>query len=238
MNSEIRKLKECLEKSHYTVAITGAGISFSIGVINMKKRTNTLKLLPVAAKDAAKKHPERYYKRLDEAFLHPMFHNSPSVTHKALKDLETKGMLQGIITTNIDCMHTIAGSENVAEIQGSLGKNRCTGCGREYNDYHIWNQGKMPRCENCGSPIEAFPFYSRASLEDEGLRLARTWIAQAELILIVGSNGPYGNAYFSRRKPDSEIAQINPGKTGFDDMVDYDIKRDADAVFGELMQAI
>ncbi|MCD7743810.1 MAG: hypothetical protein LUI13_00710 [Lachnospiraceae bacterium] len=49
-----------------------------------------------------------------------MFANEPSYAHKALRSLEINGLLQGIITTNVDCMHTIAGLENVAEIQGSL----------------------------------------------------------------------------------------------------------------------
>ncbi|MBQ6274378.1 MAG: hypothetical protein IJK63_09170, partial [Oscillospiraceae bacterium] len=44
-------------------------------------------------------------------------------THRKLAQLESVGKLQGIITTNIDCLHSIAGSENVAEIQGSFAKN-------------------------------------------------------------------------------------------------------------------
>ncbi|MCD8378943.1 MAG: hypothetical protein LUC95_01150 [Lachnospiraceae bacterium] len=51
--------------------------------------------------------------------IETMFSCQPSFAHYALEDLEKEGKLTGIVTTNVDCMHTIAGSENVAEIQGS-----------------------------------------------------------------------------------------------------------------------
>ncbi|MCD8222156.1 MAG: hypothetical protein LUD07_08245 [Clostridiales bacterium] len=45
--------------------------------------------------------------------------------------------------------------ENVAEIQGSLQINRCTKCGKHFDDYHyhIWNLETVPRCDECGDVI-------------------------------------------------------------------------------------
>ncbi len=82
-----------------------------------------------------------------------MFHYHPSYAHYALRDLEEQGKLIGIITTNVDCMHTIAGSKNVAEIQGSLQINYCSGCGQYYEGYEIWNGDELPTCEVCGKAI-------------------------------------------------------------------------------------
>ena len=60
---------------------------------------------------------------LRKAFLNAMFENGPSIAHRKLEEYERRGLLQGVITTNIDCLHTLAGSRNVAEIQGSFGFN-------------------------------------------------------------------------------------------------------------------
>jgi len=73
-----------------------------------------------------------------------MFAHEPSYAHKALRSLEIDGLLQGIITTNVDCMHTIAGSENVAEIQGSLQINRCTKQGEPRHSKLRWSAMAWP----------------------------------------------------------------------------------------------
>ncbi|MCD8197353.1 MAG: hypothetical protein LUE24_09380 [Lachnospiraceae bacterium] len=58
-----------------------------------------------------------------------------------------RAMIQNSPMLNVDCMHTIAGSQNVAEIQGSLQVNCCEKCGRYYDTYEIWRQKELPLCE-------------------------------------------------------------------------------------------
>ncbi|MCC8121228.1 MAG: hypothetical protein LIO42_04455, partial [Oscillospiraceae bacterium] len=155
----------------------------------------------------------------------------PSYAHQALRRLEIDRLLQRIITTNLYCMHTIAGSENVAEIQGSLQINRCTKCGKHFDDYHIWSHGIVPKCDECGDVIWTFPFYSNVGLHEENLEKARSWIAKADLVLVIGANGSYGNAYFGYRKHGAKIIQINPGKTNFDSYASINIRAGADEIF-------
>ncbi|MCD8212425.1 MAG: NAD-dependent deacetylase, partial [Oscillospiraceae bacterium] len=230
------ELKELLENSRNTVAVTGAGISFSAGGLNFD-HSDTQGLMALGSEDMLRNEPEQYYKLLDQAFLHSMFVCGPSEAHKALARLEEEGKLSGIITTNIDCLHTIAGSKNVAEIQGSFQVNKCMDCGLHYDDYEIWNHGKVPECTECGGPIWLFPFYSHIGLDHEEVRHARKMIARADLILLIGTNGPYGNAYWSHRNRRAKVVQINPGATGFDSMADLNIRRDADSVFEEMFGA-
>lgn len=236
MEKKIAKLRDYLEKSRCTVAITGAGISFSAGGLNFE-HSNLEELMPLASEAVLKENPKQYYELLDRAFLHSMFQIGPSTAHKALADLEKKGKLQGIITTNVDCMHTIAGTQQVAEIQGSFGINKCVSCGRHYDDYRIWSHGAVPRCQDCGGVIWTFPFYSRIGLHDAEVRKARTWISQAELVLIIGANGSYGGAYWGSVNRNAKIVQINPGETQFDEIAELSVNKDADSVFRELMKA-
>jgi len=237
MDSQVMKLKEYVEGSRYTVAITGAGISFSAGGLNFEQ-ANLQELMPLASEDTLKGEPDKYYRILDKAFLHSMFQVGPSPAHRALTALEERGKLQGIITTNIDCIHTMAGTRHVAEIQGSRGVNKCMGCGRHYDDYSIWNHGQVPRCGDCGEVIWTFPFYSHIGLNDGEVAKARRWISKAELVLVIGANGSYGAAYWSYMNRRAKIVQINPGETQFDGIAALSIKRDADSVLGELIEAI
>ncbi len=231
MDEKILKLYQALEESNYTVAITGAGISIAAGGVTMNGMMRDFRGSGMRSGD-----PDQMYEAFDRAFFGSMFHHGPTFAHKALARLEEMGKLQGIITTNGDCLHTMAGSKNVAEIQGSYQVNVCTGCGEYTYDYNIWNQGHMPTCEKCGGLILPYAQYSHIGLYDPDLKKAQEWISKAELVLIIGATGCYANAYLGYMRRDAKIIQINPGRTYFDSEADLNIKEDAETVFEELMK--
>ena len=197
MDRDIIYLQKLLDSSRYTVAVTGAGISVSAG-IKAFSGMDFPTVMQMASVTVLKNMPEHYYKMAWKAFLGPMFENGPTAAHQKLAELERKGRLQGIITTNIDCLHLLAGSENVAEIQGSFAVNKCLKCGKQVLDVGIWNRGKCPRCKCCGSVMGAFPIYQHIGLLDSEVRKARRWVSQAELVLIIGTEGSYVGVYYSQ----------------------------------------
>ncbi|MCD8190904.1 MAG: hypothetical protein LUD78_11955 [Clostridiales bacterium] len=221
---KIQQLADYIDRSHSIVATTGAGISVGGGGVTYgqmrfshrggRRGTNAGSFLPT--------------------YLETMFSYQPSFAHYALANLEAEGKLTGIITTNVDCMHTIAGSKNVAEIQGSLQVNCCAKCGRHYDGYEIWKQDELPRCEACGGEILPWPLYSHIGLWDADVRKAREWISKADLILVIGTRGNYGDVYWSNRRRDAAIVQINPGHTGFDSVANLNIREPCDDVFQKL----
>ncbi|MCD8216038.1 MAG: hypothetical protein LUC97_10430 [Clostridiales bacterium] len=219
---QIQQLSDYIDSSSCIVAATGAGISVAGG-------GKTYGQLRISRRGSG-----------ENSFLHSwvdsMFHYHPSCSHYALRDLEAEGKLLGIITTNVDCMHTIAGSKNVAEIQGSLQVNFCSGCGRHYDGYEIWNQDELPVCEKCGGQILPWPIYSHVGLWDEDVRKAQKWISQADLILVIGTHGYFGGVYWDCRRRDAVIVQINPGHTGFDRIADLNIRENCDDVFKKLKE--
>lgn len=229
MNEKIALLQRMIDTSQYTIAITGAGISVASG-IKAFAGMNFPVVMQMTSVTVLKSTPEHYYKMARKAFLGPMFENGPTVAHQKLAQLEQQGKLQGIITTNIDCLHTLAGSENVAEIQGSFSVNKCLKCGQHYDDVQIWNHGKCPRCESCGGVVGAFPVYEHIGLLDSEVRKARSWVAQAELILIIGAEGSYGGVYYPYISPNAKIVQINPKSTQFDNESELNIHEQADTV--------
>ncbi|MCD7836040.1 MAG: hypothetical protein LUG83_05240 [Lachnospiraceae bacterium] len=226
----IRQLSDYIDASNHIVATTGAGISVAGGGVTYGQM-----LFSTRGAGRVRKLGDDYSSFLP-TYLDTMFSYKPGYSHYALRDLESEGRLLGIITTNVDCMHTIAGSKNVAEIQGSLQVNCCSECGRHYDGYEIWNQEKLPRCESCGGEILPWPLYSHIGLWDEDVRKAREWISSADLILVIGTRGNYGDVYWEYRKKNAVIVQINPGHTGFDRVADLNIREECDGVFKKLKE--
>ncbi len=229
-DNQVLELYNALEESNYTVAITGAGISLSAGGVTFAG------MMPSMGGALLSRNPDKMYKAMYKTFLKPAFEHGPTEAHKALAKLEEMGKLQGIITTNEDCIHTIAGSKHVAELEGSYQVNTCEKCGYQIFDYEIWNQGHMPKCPKCGGNMLSYDMYSHAGLWEPAVMDAQEWIRQADLILIIGTNGYYGSVYWDYRKRSAKIIQINPKKTDFDSAADLNIHRDADSVFAELMK--
>jgi NAD-dependent deacetylase len=232
MDKQISILQEDIDTSNYTIVITGAGISMSVGIKDME-HMNVFQVMQTSLERLVRIRPEHSYKLLEKSFLKTMFDTGPSITHKKIADLEKRGLVQGVITTNIDHLHTLAGSQNVAEIQGSYGINRCVSCRQQYNDVQIWNQGKAPRCQKCNGVILSFPVYSHIGVLDEDYQKAGKWVSQAELVIIAGAKGMYGG-YLSRINPRAKVVQINPKETQFDKIARLNIRKEADEVFGLL----
>lgn len=229
MDEVIMLLWQYINSSRYTIAITGAGISMSAGIMDFQ-HMDVPTVIKMSSSAFLKSCPNQYYKAAQKTFLNAMFTSGPTIAHKKLAEFEQQGLLQGIITTNIDCLHTLAGSKNVAEIQGSFGINKCLKCGKIYNNVLIWNKGKAPRCESCGGIIAPFPVYQHIGLSDSEVRKAQDWAKNAELIIVIGARGSYSGVYYPHIR-NAKIIQINPKSTRFDEIALLNINEDADDVF-------
>ncbi len=229
---KIEKFCEAIVQSEYTVTITGAGISVAAGGVTYAG---------MATRGGINLHsndPNEMYRSMYKIFMGPAFEHGPTVAHKALARLEELGKMQGIITTNEDCIHTMAGSKNVAEIQGSFQINTCSRCDKRTYGYEIWNHGHMPTCPHCGGILLPYNIYSHIGILEEDAEKARDWISKAHLILVIGTSGYYGSVYWDWRRHDATIIQINPKHTHFDPIADFSIHEDADPVFEEAMPRI
>ena len=229
MNNQIEEIKNLINESKYTVVITGAGVSMSSGIGDVE-HWHLPTVLQMSSEIILKTAPKRYYKAVWKTFLEPIFNNGASITHKKLAELEKENKIQEIITTNIDHLHSLAGSKNVAEIQGSFAINKCLKCGKKYNDINIWNDGKVPICD-CGGKICAFPIYAHVGQLKEEAEKARRWVKQAELIIVIGANGSYYWSYGNYIRTNTKIVQINPKRTFFDGKSILNIRMKSDEVF-------
>ncbi|MDJ0348203.1 Sir2 family NAD-dependent protein deacetylase [Cryobacterium sp. PH29-G1] len=62
-----------------------------------------------------------------------VFRNAePNLGHRSLTQLENAGAIAGVITQNVDGLHTRAGSRHVVELHGSLDRVICLTCGQAF----------------------------------------------------------------------------------------------------------
>ena len=57
----------------------------------------------------------------------------PNAAHHGLSRLEAAGRLQQLVTQNVDGLHQRAGSIDVIELHGNLGRVRCLDCGADHS---------------------------------------------------------------------------------------------------------
>jgi NAD-dependent SIR2 family protein deacetylase len=71
---------------------------------------------------------QRYWARNHVGWRH-MDDTLPNAGHRALAALERSGVVSGVITQNVDLLHTKAGSRNVINLHGTYAEVICLRCG-------------------------------------------------------------------------------------------------------------
>jgi NAD-dependent SIR2 family protein deacetylase len=56
----------------------------------------------------------------------------PNLGHHSLVRLEARGVISGVITQNVDGLHTRAGSRHVVDLHGSMDRVVCLSCGQAF----------------------------------------------------------------------------------------------------------
>lgn len=110
----------------------------------------------------------------------------PNVTHKYLTMLEKEGKLKAIITQNIDGLHQKAGSKNVLEIHGTIHKNHCLECGKEYDANYVFNSKGIPKCK-CGGVIKP-DVVLYGEMLPECFNTALEYISKCDTLIVAGTS--------------------------------------------------
>jgi NAD-dependent SIR2 family protein deacetylase len=127
-SSESPDLAALLAGRRFAV-LTGAGISTDSGIPDYRgpdsPPSNPMTIRQFTSDPVFR---QRYWARNHVGWRH-MDDTLPNAGHRALAALEHAGMLTGLITQNVDLLHTKAGSTNVVNLHGTYARVICLGCG-------------------------------------------------------------------------------------------------------------
>jgi NAD-dependent deacetylase len=192
--SPAEKLAELIRESSCTVALTGAGISVPSGIPDFRSPGTGLweKVDPmeVAHIDAFRRDPARFW-----GFYRPRFQTLgdklPNPAHEALAELERRGLLEGVITQNIDMLHVKAGSERVVEVHGSIRTASCFDCGETYGIDRVeglFDERGAAVCTECQGNVKPDVVLFGEMLPAAAMAEAEELASRAELMVCVGSS--------------------------------------------------
>jgi NAD-dependent deacetylase len=188
-------LAELVREAGSMVALTGAGISVPSGIPDFRSPGTGLweKVDPmeVAHIDVFRRAPARFWRFYGERFA-TLGSKRPNAAHHALVTLERAGLLNAVITQNIDLLHARAGTRELIEVHGSIASCSCLACGgrHEVDDVRrrlARDRGGVPRCD-CGAPLKPDVVLFGEFLPVEALERASELAAEADLMLCIGSS--------------------------------------------------
>jgi NAD-dependent deacetylase len=195
MVSELyERARKLVKKSRRAVALTGAGHSTPSGIPDFRSPGTGLwsKVDPmqVASIQAFIQAPHRFYEWYIETAV-GMTQAEPNPAHFALAQMEERGVLQTVVTQNIDGLHQRAGSQRVLELHGSNETASCLDCGEVVDGKALLQRyaadRQVPHCE-CGGLMKPDVVLFGEMLPADVLRRAQIEIAQCDLLIIAGSS--------------------------------------------------
>jgi NAD-dependent deacetylase len=231
------RLIELIAEARSVVALTGAGISVPSGIPDFRTpRTGlwaNVDPMEVAHIDAFREDPVRFWRFYGERFA-TLDEKQPNGAHQALVALEAAGLLDGVITQNIDMLHRKAGTVELVEMHGSIETCSCEVCpgGVELEEVRARLARELdgvPRCEGCGGPLKPNVVLFGEMLSEPALRRAAELCEGAEVLLCIGSSlevHPVAGLPLLTRRCGGSLAIITQGTTPLDELAEVRLSGD------------
>ena len=235
---KISELQKMIDEVNSIVVFTGAGVSTDSGLKDFRGKDGLYKkksLYPaeyMLSSACFYEHPKEFYEYYKENFN--CLSNMPNITHKYFKTLEDKYKLKAIITQNIDGLHTKAGNKNIYEVHGTIYKNHCLKCGKEYDADFVFNSKDVPTC-SCGGIIKPDVTLYGEALPEEAYLNGLLAISKADMLIVCGSSlTVYPASGMVDNFNGKYLVIINGSKTPFDYKANLVINDRLSNVFSKL----
>lgn len=178
-----------LHAAQKAVALSGAGISVGSGIPDFRSPGGLWTIFSpeeYATIEVFHRQPAKAWE-LFRALGQVLLGKQPNAAHRALAELEQRGLLQGIVTQNIDNLHQQAGSSRVFEIHGDHQHLHCLHCGDmiPVTPEH-YQTVTVPHCAHCGFPLKPNVVLFGEAVRD--LDAIHALIADCDLLLVIGTS--------------------------------------------------
>jgi NAD-dependent deacetylase len=221
------RLAELLSSAGRVVALTGAGISVPSGIPDFRSpRTGlwaNVDPMEVAHISVFRRDPERFWRFYGDRFA-MLRDKRPNGAHAALVELERLGVLEAVVTQNIDGLHREAGTRDLIEVHGTIGTSSCLACGASFPVEVVRERltaaaDGVPRCD-CGAPLKPDVVLFGELLPEQALARASALAAEADVLLCVGSSlevFPVAQLPDITLASGGAVALVTMGATPYDD---------------------
>jgi len=248
LQSLINQAITLFQQADHVTALTGAGISTASGIPDFRSPVSgiweNVDPAEVASIVAFRANPQAFYD-----WLHPLAELTvrafPNAAHLALAKLEQNGRLDGIITQNIDMLHTKAGSKIIYEIHGHMREATCMSCLSAYSGETILPEylatRQVPTCDYCGGVLKPNVILFGEVLPLSILKQAQNQAMNCDLMLVAGSSlevSPAGEFPWLAKRYGAKLIFVNFYETHLDSIADVVIHADVVDVLPQIANAL
>jgi NAD-dependent protein deacetylase/lipoamidase len=224
------------------VVLTGAGISTESGIPDFRSPSGiwaTYDPMEYATIAAFRRDPVKVWEFYALRF-ELLMTAEPNAGHLALADLERRGLVDAVVTQNIDGLHQRAGSQAVVEVHGSIRSASCLDCGERVlleGVIAALRDAPAPLCPRCGAVLKPDVVMFGELLPEAAIDGAVELAGKAGLLLVIGSSlevHPVAGLPAETLSAGGALAIVNRGSTPFDHLASIRI----DGAAGETLAAL
>jgi NAD-dependent deacetylase len=248
-SAAINTLAEAIVNARSAVVLTGAGVSVPSGIPDFRTPETgmwaNVDPMEVAHIETFRNEPERFWSFYGDRFA-SLGDKRPNGAHNALAELEKRGLIDAVITQNIDRLHHMAGTNDLIEVHGSIEVSRCLNCGAKYELEWVRDEAAkhgIPRCTECtkSPPLKPDVVLFGEMLPEQALQRAFQLAGDADLMIAIGSSlvvHPVAGIPMITLRSGGELAIVTNGPTPYDDdafiKLDGDIEQELEALLSAI----
>jgi NAD-dependent deacetylase len=238
----VRRLAELVRTRQPCVVLTGAGISTESGIPDFRSPTGIwaeYDPAEYATISAFRRDPVKVWEFYALRF-EVLTRAQPNEGHRALAELERRGLIRAVVTQNIDTLHERAGSREIVEVHGSIREAECLACDERVplaDVVELLRERPAPPCPRCGEILKPAVVMFGELMPEREIDRAFELAGEAGLLLVVGSSlevHPVAGLPDTTLMAGGELAIVNRGSTPYDRLAS--VRMDSGA--GETLAAL
>ena len=242
MSPEVLELKKLIDESDSIVFFGGAGVSTESNIPDFRSENGIYNAVnqygyppeTMLSHSFFISHPDIFFDYLRKNLIYP--DAKPNNAHIGLAKLEGMGKLKAVITQNIENLHQMAGSKNVYELHGTLYKNYCTKCGKNFGVDYVMNSSGIPRCDKCGGIVRPDVVLYEEGLDGTTIYKSVDAIEKADVLIVGGTSlNVYPAAGLIDYYRGNKLVLINKSVTSYDRRANLIIRENIGEVFKEVL---
>jgi NAD-dependent deacetylase len=254
-------------KKGKVVCLTGAGISYESGIPTFRgkgglweKYDPEIYAYPEGLASILRTAPQRLADFIVD-FYSLLLEAKPNPAHLALSVLEKDGILNSVITQNVDNLHQQAGSRNVIELHGNAFRIRCMRCPKKITIekerlkemVRLFKASRdsrfrllkvisryFPRC-GCGYRYRIDIVLFKEELPQDALFKAYRELDNCDVLLVVGSSlvvYPAASLPLYAKAKGAQLIEINNEPSNLSDLCDYRIMGRASEILPQVLKVV
>lgn len=248
MDTKIYRIAEAIIKGGKNIFFTGAGISSESGIQDYRGTKGLWKKnRPIYFNDfmTSRKAREEYWRR-KIVFFNELEQAVPNAAHSSLYSLYRMGLVEVIITQNIDGLHHKSGvpADKIIEIHGNTTRIKCMACGELFSlediKQRIQSGEDAPEC-HCGGYLKPDTVSFGQSLRLDDVKRAFYYARNCRTFCVIGSTilvQPAAQMPHYAKNNGAFLAIINLSETPCDNICDVLIRSQAGTVLKKIVEQV